>query len=81
MLALSLVIDVCGKSTPPEKNKYGKTSFKSTKSGAGEQFPPPDCKAKARARVLLSQTPTSSMLRPISVLRFWISEGLAQDES
>ena len=29
----------------------GQTGFQNTKSGAGEQFPRPDCKAKARVKV------------------------------
>ena len=33
--------------TPPEKNNDGKAGFQGTKSGAGEQFPPQDCRAKA----------------------------------
>ena len=41
---------VCEKNTPPEKKTCGKSSFQSTKSGAGEQFLPLDCFAKARAK-------------------------------
>ena len=43
---------------PPEKNTCEKTSLQSAKSGAGEQFPPLDCKAKAGAKgMFCSQTP------------------------
>ena len=46
------------KNIPPEKRTRGKISFKNTKSGAGEQFMPQDCKAEAREkRVILSQIP------------------------
>ena len=38
---------VCEKNTPPERKTLGTISLKSTKSGAGEQFLPLDCMAKA----------------------------------
>ena len=49
---------VCEKNTPPEKRTLGKIGFRSTKSGAGEQFLPLECKAKACAKaVSFSETP------------------------
>ena len=51
---------VCEKSTPPEKKTCGKLSLENTESGAGEQFLPRDCLAKARATgVFCSQTPVA----------------------
>ena len=38
---------VCEKSTPPEQKALGTIGMKITQSGAGEQFLPQDCKAKA----------------------------------
>ena len=35
------------KNTPPEERACGKTGFKNTKSGAGEQFLLVDCRGKA----------------------------------
>ena len=43
----SCQIAVSDKHTPLDKKALGKTSFQSTNSGAGEQFLPPDCRAKA----------------------------------
>ena len=51
---------VCDKSTPPEKNSHRNISFRSTESGAGEQFVLPHCRARACTRgVVFSQTPVS----------------------
>ena len=48
------------KHIPLEKKACEKVSLESTESGAGEQFPPLDCKAKARVKgMLLSQTPVA----------------------
>ena len=50
--------DVCGKKTPPEKKTIGKISLQSTKSGAGEQLLPLDCKARAHLEgMFVSWTP------------------------
>ena len=40
--------DVCANDTPPENKTIREMSFQSTKSGAGEQFPPLDSMARAR---------------------------------
>ena len=45
---------VCEKNTPPEKNTGGEISFESTESGAGEQFPPLDCKVDAHVKGVFS---------------------------
>ena len=48
---------VCEKNTPSENNRHWNISFQITKSGAGEQFLPLDCRARARRKgVFLSQT-------------------------
>ena len=48
------------KNTPLEKNMLRKTSLVSAKSGAGEQFPTLDCRARARLKgVFFSQMPVS----------------------
>ena len=41
------------KNTPPEKKTVGKMSFQSTKAGAGLQFLPLDCMAKANIQVVV----------------------------
>ena len=51
---------VCEKDTPPGRKTLGETSFENTKPEAGEQFLPPDCKAKPRAKGVLF-TDTGSM--------------------
>ena len=43
-------------------------SFKSTNSGGGEQFLLPECRLEVR-------------VRPVRLLRVWISEGLTQADS
>ena len=43
------------KNTPPEKTKYGKISFQSVKSVAGEQFLPLACRANARPKGVFFQ--------------------------
>ena len=49
---------VCENTTPPKKTTGGKLSSQNKKSGAAEQFPLLDRKAKARVKgVLVSQTP------------------------
>ena len=51
---------VCEQNTPPEKTTLGDMSFRSTTSGAGEQFLLQDCMAKADVKgVFFSQTPES----------------------
>ena len=45
-----LAIPVSEKNTPPEKRTPGKTSLRSTKSGAGQQILPLDCRAGACAK-------------------------------
>ena len=46
------------KNTPAKKNTLGKIGFQRTKSGAGEQLLPLDCRAEAcRNGVFFSQTP------------------------
>ena len=50
-LGLTIVAPVSMKEdTPPEKKALGKTSFQRTEEGAGEQFLPQDCRAKARVK-------------------------------
>ena len=54
---------VCERNTPPEKNTHGNLSFKNTKQGAGEQFLPQNCMAKAFGKgVCFSQTPVCRIL-------------------
>ena len=50
---------VCDKNTPTEKKTRGQFRIRNTKSGAGEQFLPQDCMAKARVKkeCVCSQTP------------------------
>ena len=49
---------VSEKNTPPGRKTLWKIGFQSTESGAGMQFLPLDCLAKARAKgVFFPQTP------------------------
>ena len=47
---LSMNTGVSEENTPPEKTTRRKISCQSTKSGAGEQFLPLDCRATVSAR-------------------------------
>ena len=51
-------LPVSVKKTLPGKNALGKSSFQSTKSGAGEQFLLQDCRAKAAAQGMFLFTDT-----------------------
>ena len=50
------------KNVPPERRTRGKFSFKNTKSGAGEQFLPQECMAKARVKGVFLFTGTGMTL-------------------
>ena len=54
-----ITTSVCERSIPPDKKTGGKRSFEKTKLGAGEQFLPLDCRAKAGAQGVFSQTPVA----------------------
>ena len=59
MRQTSLAVSV-KKHTPPEKNRHWNISFQSTKSGAGWQFPPLDCRARARLKGMCFFTGTGT---------------------
>ena len=51
---------VCEKNTPPENYDLGKIILQNAKSGAGELFLPPDCRARAHLKgMFASQTPVA----------------------
>ena len=68
MTAIIVIPVSVKKNTPREKKTCGTISFRSTKSGSGEQFLLQDCRAKAGTKgVLFSQTPETGVVLPANL--------------